>query len=58
MTFKMYITAIEVELFLNRKHNIVMDSVMTLCASDQVLCNVQSYHFSDMHYPLNNSYDI
>ena len=29
------------------KHNVVTDSVMTLRASNQVLCNVWSYDFYD-----------
>ena len=33
---------------MNRKYNIVMDGVMILHASNQVLCNMWSYHFYDM----------
>ena len=40
--------AVEVEPFFDWKHNIVMVGVMTLCASNQVLRNVWSYHFYDM----------
>ena len=32
----------------NRKHNVVTDGIMTLPASNQVLCNVWSYDFYDM----------
>ena len=38
MTFKLYLKAVE----------IITDGVMTLRASNQVLCNVCSYHFYDM----------
>ena len=30
------------------KHNVVKDGIVTLRASDQVLCNVWSYEFYDM----------
>ena len=32
----------------NRKRNIVADGIMTLRATNQVLCNVWSYDFYDM----------
>ena len=37
--------ALEVEPILKRKQNVDIDGMMPLCASDQVLCNVWSYHF-------------
>ena len=55
MTFKLFFVAVEVELFVNRKHNIVTDIVMTSQASNQVLFNVGSYHFYDITFQLNNS---
>ena len=39
---------VEVELFFNRKQNVVIDGMMTLRVSYQVLCNMWSYHFYDM----------
>ena len=33
---------------ISRENNVVMDGVMTLRASNQVLCNVWSYDFYDM----------
>ena len=48
MTFKLYFMVVEVESFLNRKHNVVTYGVMSLRASNQVLGNVCSYHFYDM----------
>ena len=47
MTFKLFFMALEVELFFVRKQNIVKDRVMTLCPSNQVLCNMCSYNFYD-----------
>ena len=34
--------------YLNRKHNVVTDGIMTLRASNQVLSNVWSYDVYDM----------
>ena len=34
--------------YFKRKHNIVTDGIMTLRASNQVLCNVWLYDFYDM----------
>ena len=34
--------------YFNRKHYVVTDGIMTLRASNQVLCNVWSYDFYDM----------
>ena len=34
--------------YFNRKHDVVTDDIMTLRASNQVLCNVWSYDFYDM----------
>ena len=34
--------------YFNRKYNVVRDGIMTLGASNQVLCNVWSYDFYDM----------
>ena len=45
MTFELYFMGVEIEPFFNRKHNDVMDDVMTLGASSQMLCNVWLYHF-------------
>ena len=39
MTFKLYFMAVADAPFFNRKNIIVMDGVMTLHASNQVLCN-------------------
>ena len=44
----MYFICIEVEPFINRKHNVVTDGIITLHAINQVLCNVWSYHFYDI----------
>ena len=45
MTFELHFMAVENESFFNRKHNVVKDGMMTLHASNQVLCNVWSYYF-------------
>ena len=44
----LYFMVIAVELFFNRKYIIVTDGLMMLCAGNQVLCNMWSYHFYDM----------
>ena len=45
MTFKLQFMAVEAKTFFSRKHNAVTDDVMTLCASNQVLCNVWLFLF-------------
>ena len=59
MNFKLYFMALEVEPFSNRKHNVVMGSVMTLRASNQVLYNVIiSFLWHDViHWIIATSYD-
>ena len=46
--FKWGFIALKDDIYFNRKHNVVTDSIMTLRASNQVLCNVWSYDFYDM----------
>ena len=33
---------------ISKENNVVTDGIMTLCASNQVLCNVCSYDFYDI----------
>ena len=40
MTFKLYSMAVEAESYFNRKHNVVKAGVMTLRASNEVVCHV------------------
>ena len=40
--------ALKVDIISVEKHYVVTDGIMTLCTSNQVLCNVWSYDFYDM----------
>ena len=46
--FKMEFYRLKSLHYLNRKHNVVTDGIMTLRASNQVLSNVWSYDVYDM----------
>ena len=51
MTVELYFMAVEVESFLNRKHNVVTGGLMTLRASNQVILRVVvSYLRDDVFY--------
>ena len=47
----MHFMAVEDKAFFNRKHDVVTDGLITLHASNKVLCAVWSYHFSGMMVP-------
>ena len=48
MTFLMGFYRLKRWHYFNKKHNVVTDGIMTLRASNQVLCNVWAYDFYDM----------